>query len=60
MTDHDAGPIEKPRSLHLSRHGVAAGAMATVAARRSWEARAQDSPAGGYQGETVDTIFGQA
>ena len=60
MTDHDAGPIEKPRSLHLSRHGVAAGAVATVAARCGWHARAQVSPAGAYQGETGDTIFGQA
>jgi hypothetical protein len=34
--------------------------VAALAARRGWEARAQDSPDGVYEGETVDTIFVQA
>ena len=60
MTDHDAGLIEQLRSLHVSRRALAASALAALAARRGWEARAQDSPAGVYEGETVDTIFVQA
>jgi putative spermidine/putrescine transport system substrate-binding protein len=54
MTDHDAGLKEKLRSIHVSRRGFAAGAVATLAARRSWDARAQDSPAVVYEGETFD------
>ena len=38
MTD-DAGLIEKLRSVRISRRGLAAGAAATLAARRGWEAR---------------------
>ena len=53
MTD-DAGLIEKLRSVRISRRGLAAGAAATLAARRGWEARAQDSPAVVYEGETFD------
>src|SRR5687767_15085626 len=53
MTDA-AGLIEKFRSVRISRRGLAAGAAATLAARRGWEARAQDSPAVVYEGETFD------
>jgi putative spermidine/putrescine transport system substrate-binding protein len=53
MTD-DAGLIEKLRSVRISRRGLAAGAAATLAARRGREARAQDSPAVVYEGETFD------
>jgi putative spermidine/putrescine transport system substrate-binding protein len=53
MTD-DAGLIEKLRSVRISRRGLAAGAAATLAACRGWEARAQDSPAVVYEGETFD------
>jgi hypothetical protein len=60
MTDRDTGPLEKHRPLHDSRRGLVASAVAALAARRGWEARAQDSPAGVYEGETVDTIFVQA
>jgi hypothetical protein len=59
MTDHDASPLKKRRPLHISRRGLAASAVAALAARRGWEARAQDSPAGVYEGATIDTIFGQ-
>ena len=53
MTDA-AGLKEKCRSVRISRRGLAAGAAATLAARRGWEARAQDSPAVVYEGETFD------
>jgi hypothetical protein len=59
MTDRDAGPLEQRRPLHVSRRELAASAMAALAARRGWEARAQDSPSGVHEGATVDTIFGQ-
>jgi hypothetical protein len=59
MADRYASPLEKRRSLHISRRGLADSAVAALAARRGWEARAQDSPAGVYEGETVDTIVGQ-
>ena len=55
MTDHDAGLIEKLRSLHVSRRALAASAIATLAARRGWEAQAQDRPAIVYEGETFDS-----
>jgi putative spermidine/putrescine transport system substrate-binding protein len=54
MIDHGAGLIEKLRSVHVSRRGLAAGAAATLAARRGWEARAQDSPHVVYDGEPFD------
>ncbi len=55
MTDHDAGPLEKHCSLRVSRCGLTASALATLAARLGWEARAQDSPAVVYEGETFDS-----
>jgi putative spermidine/putrescine transport system substrate-binding protein len=51
---NDAGLIEKLRSVRVSRRGLAAGAAATLAARRGWEARAQDSPSVVYAGEIFD------
>ncbi|MDF2760976.1 MAG: hypothetical protein K0S99_3611 [Thermomicrobiales bacterium] len=60
MTDRDAGPLEKRRPLHASRRGLVAGAVAALAARRGWGARAQDRPAVVYECATVNTIFGQA
>ena len=53
MADHAAGPIEKLRSIHVSRPGLAASAVATLAARNGWEARAQDSTPISYQDETL-------
>jgi putative spermidine/putrescine transport system substrate-binding protein len=52
MTDH--GLIEKLRSVHLSRRGFAAGAVATLAACRGWQARAQDSTPVVFEDETFD------
>jgi hypothetical protein len=60
MTDRDAGPLEKLRSHHDFRRGLAASVVAALAARRGWEARAQDRPAVFYEGATGNTIFGQA
>jgi hypothetical protein len=60
MTDRDAGPLEIHRPLHVSRRGLAASAVAALAARRGWEAWAQNRPAVVYEGATVNTIFGQA
>jgi len=54
MTDRTAGPIEKLRSLHVSRRGLAASAVATIAARRSWDGRAQASTPVVYEGKTFD------
>src|SRR5688500_3456772 len=51
---NDAGLIEKLRSVRVSRRGLAAGAAATLAARRGWEAQAQDSPSVVYAGEIFD------
>ncbi len=55
MTDHGAGLMERLRSVHVSRRGLAAGAVATLAARRGWKARAQDSPVVVYEGDTFDS-----
>jgi putative spermidine/putrescine transport system substrate-binding protein len=52
MTDH--GLIAKLRSVRVSRRALAAGAAATLAARQGWSARAQESPAVVYEGETFD------
>ena len=57
MTDRDAGPLEKHRPLHVFRRGLTASAVAALAARRDWEAQAQDGPAVVYEGATVNTIL---
>jgi putative spermidine/putrescine transport system substrate-binding protein len=55
MSGHDPALIEKIRTLHLSRRGlVAAAAAATLAARQTREAHAQDSPQVIYDGEVFD------
>jgi putative spermidine/putrescine transport system substrate-binding protein len=55
MSSHDPVLIEKIRTLHLSRRGlVAAAAAATLAARQTQEAKAQDSPQVIYDGEVFD------
>ena len=53
MTDHDAGLIEKLRSIRLSRRRLAASAVATLAAHRG-KARAQDSTPISYDVEAFD------
>jgi len=56
MTNPTNDLIEKIRSVQISRRGlVASAAAATLAARQGWEARAQDSPAVIYEGETFDS-----
>ena len=56
MTNHTNDLIEKIRSVQISRRGlVASAAAAALAARQGREARAQDSPAVIYEGETFDS-----
>jgi putative spermidine/putrescine transport system substrate-binding protein len=54
MSEHGADLIEKLGSMRVSRRGLAAGAAATLATRRGWEARAQDSTPVAYADETFD------
>ena len=54
MSEHDAGPIEKLRSIRVSRRGLAASAAATLATRSGWVARAQDSTPVVHADETFD------
>jgi len=54
MTEHGTGPIEKFCSIRVSRRGLAAGAAATLAARRGLSARAQDSTPVAFDDETFD------
>ena len=54
MSEHDAGPIAKLRSIRLSRRGLAAITAATLSARQGWQARAQDSTPVAFDDETFD------
>jgi putative spermidine/putrescine transport system substrate-binding protein len=55
MSDHDAGLIEKIRTIHLSRRGFMAAAAATaLAGRQGSAALAQDEPAVIYDGGVFD------
>ncbi len=55
MSDHDAGLIEKIRTIHLSRRGfMAAAAVSALAARQGSAALAQDEPAVIYDGGVFD------
>lgn len=55
MSDHDAGLIEKIRTIHLSRRGLMAAAAATaLAGRQGSAALAQDEPAVIYDGGVFD------
>ena len=55
MSDHDAGLIEKIRTIHLSRRGFMAAAAATAVGARSGQAAlAQDAPEVIYDGGVFD------
>jgi putative spermidine/putrescine transport system substrate-binding protein len=54
MSEHSADPMEKRRSVRVSRRGFAVGAAATLAARRGREALARESTPIGLEDETLD------